>query len=332
MAVFPTGIADGLHSPSTGDTIAATDVSALVTEILSIEAKVGKNSSAVAISHDYLLTHLPAQGQDLDIGAYELRAQTLESDVVTGTAPLTIASTTMVDNLNANYVGGTALAGLQTILTNSAGLLAALSDETGTGVAVFNDTPTLVTPALGAATATTINKVTITAPAASATLTIANTKTLTVTGDATISTTPYAPVAGDLISSTVNTARTGWTNVSATYANKFMRISATPLSTGGADTHTHAVGSFVSPTTGSHTLTATEMPAHTHTFSWGIIGAGGSYLDAEDRYAGATDSTTSSSAGSGGGHTHTGGAITGTSAAGDNVPAYLTVCIFQKDA
>lgn len=34
-------------------------------------------------------------------------------------------------------------------LTNSAGLAAALGDETGTGLAVFNDSPTLVTPALG---------------------------------------------------------------------------------------------------------------------------------------------------------------------------------------
>lgn len=34
-------------------------------------------------------------------------------------------------------------------LTNSAGLAAALSDETGTGVAVFGTSPTLITPALG---------------------------------------------------------------------------------------------------------------------------------------------------------------------------------------
>ncbi len=37
-----------------------------------------------------------------DAGAYEIRAQTLEADVSTGTAPLTIASTTKVDNLNAD--------------------------------------------------------------------------------------------------------------------------------------------------------------------------------------------------------------------------------------
>ena len=45
-------------------------------------------------------------GADTDIGAYELRAQTFESDVATGTAPFTIASTTMVDNLNADLLDG----------------------------------------------------------------------------------------------------------------------------------------------------------------------------------------------------------------------------------
>ena len=43
---------------------------------------------------------------DLDIGAYELRAATFESDIATGTAPLTIASTTMVANLNADLLDG----------------------------------------------------------------------------------------------------------------------------------------------------------------------------------------------------------------------------------
>ena len=54
-----------------------------------------------------------------------------------------------------NYVAGvtsaiqTQLNAKQGTLTNSAGLAAALSDETGTGLAVFNTSPTLVTPALG---------------------------------------------------------------------------------------------------------------------------------------------------------------------------------------
>lgn len=50
---------------------------------------------------------------------------------------------------------------------------------TGTGAFVFATTPTLVTPVLGVATATSINKVTITAPASSATLTLIDSTTVT---------------------------------------------------------------------------------------------------------------------------------------------------------
>ena len=41
-----------------------------------------------------------------DAGSYEIRAETFESDVTTGTAPLTVASTTVVTNLNADAVDG----------------------------------------------------------------------------------------------------------------------------------------------------------------------------------------------------------------------------------
>lgn len=51
--------------------------------------------------------------------------------------------------------------------------------STGSGNVVLSTSPTLVTPTIGVATATSINKVAITAPATSATLTIANGKTLT---------------------------------------------------------------------------------------------------------------------------------------------------------
>ncbi len=43
---------------------------------------------------------------DWDAGSYEIRAQTFESDVATGTAPFTIASTTKVTNLNSDQVDG----------------------------------------------------------------------------------------------------------------------------------------------------------------------------------------------------------------------------------
>ncbi len=41
-----------------------------------------------------------------DAGSFEIRAQTFESDVVTGTAPLIVASTTVVTNLNADLLDG----------------------------------------------------------------------------------------------------------------------------------------------------------------------------------------------------------------------------------
>jgi hypothetical protein len=60
---------------------------------------------------------------------------------------------------------------------------------------VFATSPTLTTPVLGAATATSINKVAITAPATSATLTIADGKTLTVNNTLTFTGTDTSSVA-----------------------------------------------------------------------------------------------------------------------------------------
>ena len=82
--------------------------------------------------------------------------------------------------------GGTGItslgSGVATFLgtPSSANLLAALTDKTGTGINVFATSPTLVTPVLGVATATTINKLTITPPNTGSTLAIADGKTLTV--------------------------------------------------------------------------------------------------------------------------------------------------------
>lgn len=62
---------------------------------------------------------------------------------------------------------------------SSANLAAAVTDETGSGALVFATSPTLVTPVLGVATATSINKITITAPATGATLTLVDGTTVT---------------------------------------------------------------------------------------------------------------------------------------------------------
>jgi hypothetical protein len=86
----------------------------------------------------------------------------------------------------------------------SANLVNAVTDETGTGSIVFSSSPTLVTPTLGVASATSVNKLTITAPATSATLTLANGSTLATVGafsttiTATANTTVTLPTTGTL--------------------------------------------------------------------------------------------------------------------------------------
>lgn len=65
---------------------------------------------------------------------------------------------------------------------SSANLAAMVTDETGTGAVLFANSPTMVTPTLGVASATSVNKVAITAPASSATLTLADGSTLATSG------------------------------------------------------------------------------------------------------------------------------------------------------
>lgn len=101
--------------------------------------------------------------------------------------------------------------------TTSAELASVISDETGSGALVFANAPTLVAPNLGAATATTVNKVTVTQPATGATLTIANGGTLATTGaysatlNVTANSTVTLPTSGTLATLAGNETLTGKT-------------------------------------------------------------------------------------------------------------------------
>ena len=102
-----------------------------------------------------------------------------DTNVLSGLAPQT---TNGIYFLRANVTGGVAVA------PNWDG-------STGTGVVVLANTPTLITPVLGVASATSINKVAITAPATSATLTIADGKTFTSSNTLTLTGTDTASIA-----------------------------------------------------------------------------------------------------------------------------------------
>ena len=95
------------------------------------------------------------------------------------------------------------LYGTATGSITSAQLATSLSDETGSGAAVFATSPTLTTPVLGVASATSINKVAITAPATSATLTIADGKTLTANNSITLAGTDATTMTFPSVSATV---------------------------------------------------------------------------------------------------------------------------------
>jgi len=78
---------------------------------------------------------------------------------------------------------------------SSSNLSSIVTDDTGSGALVFAESPTLVTPTLGAATATSVNKVTLTAPATGSTLTVAEGKTLTASNTLTLTGTDASSVA-----------------------------------------------------------------------------------------------------------------------------------------
>lgn len=186
-----------------------------------------------------------AQGQGLlTADVNEIAAVANNNDVVT-LPPAVAGLKVLVINDGSNtlqifpYSGDNLGAGVNTSVALAAGDLVTFTayntvnwvtkGVTGTGSVVLATSPTLVTPTLGAATATTLNKVTVTAPASSATLTIANSKVLTVNSSLTFTGTdgstiafPLTPSNGGLGTAT-NTAHgiligEGTSNVAATAA------------------------------------------------------------------------------------------------------------------
>ena len=114
-----------------------------------------------------------------------------------GTVTLTNAGVLSVNGNTGAITGIATTAGNlgQFAATTSAQLLGVISDETGSGALVFATSPTLVTPVLGIASATSVNKVTITAPATGSTLTIAEGKTLTASNSLTLTGTDLSSIA-----------------------------------------------------------------------------------------------------------------------------------------
>lgn len=148
-----------------------------------------------------------SQSTPQTIGATGARLTKLWATDVTVTNAIagSITGNAATVTTNANLTGAVTSSGNATSLGSftSAQLATALTDETGSGLAVFATSPSLTTPSLGVATATSVNKVTITAPGTSATLTILNGKTLTANNTLTLAGTDSTTMTFPTTSATI---------------------------------------------------------------------------------------------------------------------------------
>jgi hypothetical protein len=150
-----------------------------------------------------------------------------------------------------------------------------VTTSTGTGSAVLSNTPTLVTPILGVATATSINKVAITAPATSATLSIANTKTLTVNNSLTLAGTDSTTMTFPSTSATIARTDAAQAFTGTQTFNGPVVEDVQALSGAGAVNITKPVTKFTSTATGNALTLADGVEGQLKTIVYVAEAAGG---------------------------------------------------------
>jgi hypothetical protein len=152
---------------------------------------------------------------------YKINGTALAVGNITGAAPLADPTFTGTVTLPSPFTVGS------TSVTTTGAQLNYLSAATGTtgttsSNLVYSTSPTLVTPNIGAASATSINKVAITAPATSSTLTIADGKTFTASNTITLTGTDGATLAiggGGTLGTAAYTAATAYQGADTTLTN-----------------------------------------------------------------------------------------------------------------
>jgi len=146
------------------------------------------NSTTVEIQNAFVFEGATADGFETTLSTVD---PTADRTILLPDASDTLVGKATTDTLTNKSISLTN----NTVTFTSLELKTGCSDETGSGALVFATSPTLTTPTLGVATATSINKVAITAPATSATLTIADGKTLTASNTLTFTGTDASSVA-----------------------------------------------------------------------------------------------------------------------------------------
>ena len=136
------------------------------------------NSTTVEIQNAFVFEGATADGFETTLSTVD---PTADRSILLPNASDTLVGKATTDTLTNKSISLTN----NTVTFTSLELKTACSDETGSGALVFATSPTLVTPTLGVASATSINKVAFTAPATGSTLTIADGKTLTASNSLT---------------------------------------------------------------------------------------------------------------------------------------------------
>lgn len=172
--------------------------SPLTASLTSAHLLVGNGSNVatdVAVSGDLTLSNTGAftfNTVNSDVATFGSATQTGQF-TVNGKGLITAATNVTITPAVGTITGlGT---GIATFLAtpSSANLIAAITDETGSGALVFATSPTLVTPVLGIATVTSINGLTITS--STGTFTLTNAKTLSVSNTLTFTGTDGSSIA-----------------------------------------------------------------------------------------------------------------------------------------
>ena len=169
----PTLVTPILGTPTSGVLTNCTGTAAGLTAGNATTAASCSGNAATVTTNANLTGHVTSVGNAAVLGSFtmaQLDTAVTDGNIVYQSQALgtpTSGDLTNCTNVPLNSITGLA-SGISTFLgtANSANLRTAVTDETGTGALVFADTPTLVTPVLGAATATSVASGTLKATSA----------------------------------------------------------------------------------------------------------------------------------------------------------------------
>lgn len=161
------------------------------------------------------------------------------------TNALLFSTTSLANSTGLPIVAGTT--GTLTVARGGTGV----TTSTGSGSLVLSSSPVLAAPNIGAATATSVNRVTITAPAVGSTLTIADARTLTVNTSLTLAGTDGTTMTFPATNATIARTDAAQTFSGTQTFNGPCVEAAQALTGAGAVNITQPVTKFTSTATGN---------------------------------------------------------------------------------